>query len=161
MKSVSHVLHLDKRLLVFQIRKVIDMFTIQTWFIYWPFITTWHRVTVFFVLCFLYVQTVEIPPLLRVHIGARPDHMVSQEKISCSFLDCNYLFWSTSRHLESRTHVVSGAMDEHTAVTELWDAWGLTFSHSSIFFILEITQTVQTFRLSRVVLYQLLYSRFK
>ncbi len=151
-KSVCHVLHLDKHLLIFFKRnwKLLICLQSKQWFIYWPFIASWHQVTVFFFS--LYVQSVETPPLLRVHIGARPGHMVSQEKISCSFIDCSYLFWSTSRHLETHTHVVSGAMDKSTAVNELWNAWVLDLTVMYPFFY---------FRLSTAMLYQILYSSLK
>lgn len=136
--SLCHFLHLDKQLLIFlqEKRKITDMFTIKTMI----YLLTLHCYMApsnsFFVLFSLYVQSVETPPLLRVHIGARPGHMVSQEKTSCSFIDCSYLFWSTSRHLESHTHVVSGAMDKYTVVNELWNAWGLDLTVIYLFFIL-------------------------
>lgn len=71
-----------------------------------------YKALIVFILCFLYVQTVETSSLLRVHIGARPDHMVSQE-IALLF----FLFWLRSRHLESCTRGI-GNIDEYTAVIE-------------------------------------------
>lgn len=64
---------------------------------------------------FFYVQIVKTQ-LLKVHIEARPDHMVSQEKLSCSFLVANCLFLSGLEHTESCIHVVLGVLDHYTVV---------------------------------------------